>query len=202
MSHDVETSIEGEHFLHRTLWQVVVRQIEHARKNPIGAFYEHLVAMVFAFHTLEAYLNHCGQKLDPKTWANERKVFRSSGFDGKIRKVLELVGFPEPPRETRPYHSVWVLKDLRDMIAHAKTERIEATYRHSTSDEPPLFHETGLSKIVNASAAETAVQDINEFIVTIHELARTLVTNDVWFAGEALGGPLSYTTTGSTIIRP
>lgn len=196
MSSDAVTSIEGEHFLHRTLWKVVLRQIEHANNNRAGAFYDDLVAMVFASHTLEAYLNYCGEKLAPDIWANEREYFRREpyrGFDGKVRKVLQLVGLTEPPRNARPYSSVWLLKNLRDLIAHAKTERIVATYQHSSGD-PPLFHQTGLVGIVSASNASMVRQDIREFIDAIHERARPLVGNDPYFAtDEPLEGVLSYT---------
>lgn len=200
MSNQVVTSIEGEHFLYRTLWQVVVRQVEHAEANPKGAFYDHLVAMVFAFHTLEAYLNHVGQKLDPDTWKDERNFFRKEpyrGFDGKVRKVLDLVGIPEPLRDQKPYSSIWVLKDLRDLIAHAKTERIEATYHHRADQMAP-FHTPYLTKSVAASASALVWQDVHDFIETVHRHARPLVT-DVWFGSEALEGPISHSGGGTRL---
>lgn len=203
MPNDAVTSIEGEHFLHRTLWEVVLRQMEHASNNPAGAFYDHLVAMVFALHTLEAYLNYCGEKLAPDIWANEREYFRREpyrGFDGKVRKVLQLAGLTEPPRNTRPYSSVWLLKNLRDLIAHAKTERIVATY---LSGDAPLFHETGLAGMVSASTASMVRQDTKEFIYAIHERAMTLVRNDPYFAtGEPLEGVFSYTIGTSRASNP
>ena len=62
----VQTFIEGERFLHRELWRVVERQLNHASVTPKGAFYDDLVAMVFALHTLEAYLNFAGERLAPR----------------------------------------------------------------------------------------------------------------------------------------
>jgi hypothetical protein len=46
--------------------------------------------MVFAFHTLDAYLNYAGEHLAPEIWQNEGEFFAKQpyrGFDGKIRKV-------------------------------------------------------------------------------------------------------------------
>ena len=56
-----------------------------------------VVAMVFAVHTVEAYRNFIGECLDPADWADERNYFRNEpyrGFEGKVKKVLELVGLP------------------------------------------------------------------------------------------------------------
>lgn len=53
MTERVRTTIEGERFVHKELWRIVMRQLEHSKKNPSGAFYDDLVAMVFAFHALD-----------------------------------------------------------------------------------------------------------------------------------------------------
>jgi hypothetical protein len=139
----VRTTIEGERFLHRELWAVVERQLGHAAGTPRGSAKDHLVAMVFSFNTLEAYLNYAGEHLAPQIWKDERNFFRSEpfrGFDGKVRKVLELVGLEEPIRTDRPYSTVWMLKDLRDLIAHAKPLKFSYVVEHSADDEPSMFH--------------------------------------------------------------
>ena len=143
----VRTSVEGERFLHKDLWRVVERQLDHALGTPRGAFYDDLVAMVFALHALEAYLNFVGERVAPEIWKDEREFFRNvpyRGFDGKVRKVLELVGLAEPACDIRPYSTVWVLKDLRDLIAHAKPMTFVKVIEHS-SEEELLFLESPLS---------------------------------------------------------
>src|SRR6476661_401985 len=122
MGAPVRTDIEGSRFLHKELWRVVARQLEHGQSTPAGAFYDDLVAMVFALHALEAYLNYVGEHLAPRIWKDERNFFHNEpyrGFDGKIRKILELTHIAEPERDQRPYSTVWLLKDLRDQISHA-----------------------------------------------------------------------------------
>jgi hypothetical protein len=49
----MRTKIEGERFLHRELWRAVGRQLEVAAQYPAGSFSDYLVAMTFAFHTLD-----------------------------------------------------------------------------------------------------------------------------------------------------
>jgi len=137
------TLIEGERFLQKDLWRVVERQLEHATLVPTGAFYDDLVAMVFALHALEAYLNFVGERIAPDIWKDEREYFRKTpyrGFDGKVRKVLELSGLAEPSRDVRPYSTVWLLKDLRDLIAHAKPMRFGSVVEHESNDKPSLLH--------------------------------------------------------------
>jgi hypothetical protein len=193
MTARARTTVEGTRLLHRELWRVVGRQLDQGVAQPRGAFYEDLVAMVFALHTLEAYLNYVGELLAPQIWANERKYFSKNpfrGFDGKVRKVLELVGLPEPDRDLRPYSTVWSLKDLRDTIAHARPERFSGTYEHPGDADMP-FQTTPLDSVATRANAEMARLDITQFIEAIHTAAKPRVT-DVWFGSVALEGPRQY----------
>jgi hypothetical protein len=62
-----------------------------------GSFFHNLVALVFASHVVEAYLNYVGERLAPDIWKDERNYFRKEpyrGWEGKLRKVFELAGLP------------------------------------------------------------------------------------------------------------
>jgi hypothetical protein len=194
------TLVEGERFLHKDLWRVVERQLDHATAMPTGAFYEDLVAMVFALHALEAYLNFVGERVAPDIWKDEREYFRREpyrGFDGKVRKVLELVGISEPPRDVRPYRTVWLLKDLRDLIAHAKPIRLDGVLEHSASEEPAPPR-SPLRDVVTHENAERARDDVQTFADTIHAAA-LLNVKDIWFGKSAFGGTFQYSSSHTTI---
>ena len=196
----VRTQIEGERFLHKDLWRVVERQLEHAVGTPRGAFYDDLVAMVFALLALEAYLNFVGERVAPQIWADERNFFRKEpyrGFDGKLRKILELVGITEPPRDARPYSTVWVLKDLRDLIAHAKPMKFDSVVEHGVDEEPSIFH-SPLRDVITHENAERAKEDIKTFIETIHTAAIPKV-KDIWFGPAALGGTVQHSGSHGTL---
>jgi hypothetical protein len=195
------SSIEGEIYIHRKLWAVVSRQIENATKNPRGAFYDHLAAMIFAFHTLEAYLNFIGEQLAPSIWRDERNFFRKEpyrGFDGKVRKILELCSITEPDRSNRPYSTIWCLKDLRDLIAHGKPEKFSYFVDHYADEEPSLYKEP-FNDLVTHENAYYAVEDIKSFIEMIHSAAKALV-NDEYFCSKALGAIFQHSTTAN--LRP
>lgn len=196
----LQTEIAGEHFMHRQLWRVVRRQIDHATANPIGAFHDHIVTMTFAFHTLEAYLNFLGPRLAPGIWRDERNFFRREpyrGIDGKLRKVLELAQVPEPDRSDRPYSTVWLLKELRDMITHAQAERFSQAIEYPPEYPASLREETRVDympfgALVTAENAHRAATDVEEFIERIHSAAKLLIPDDIWFGAKALSGPLAY----------
>lgn len=195
----IRTQIEGERFLHRELWRVVERQLEHAASNPQGAFYDDLVAMVFALHTLEAYLNFSGERLAPDIWKDERNYFRNEpyrGFQGKLKKVMELAGMPISDTTGRPNSTIELLKRLRDLIAHAKPEKINQIIEHPV-DEEPDFHTTTLGMLITNDNVIIAKEDIEQFIELLHEYAKRKTT-DIWFQGKALSGPLQYNTRHTT----
>jgi hypothetical protein len=194
------TLIEGERFLHKDLWRVVERQLEHAAGTPRGSFYDDLVAMVFALHALEAYLNFVGGRLAPDIWTNEREYFKREpyrGFEGKVRKVLELAALPEPGRDARPYSTVWFLKDLRDLIAHAKPFTFNSIVEHTVDVEPPL-NRTSFDALVSRENAERARDDIKAFAEAIHAAARPKV-NDLWFGEAPFGGTIQYSSGHTTL---
>ncbi len=69
-----------------------------------------MVARVFAYHTVEAYLNYVGERIAPEIWADERNYFKNEpyrGALGKLRQVMDLVGMPWTP-DARPLRT-WLL---------------------------------------------------------------------------------------------
>src|SRR5438093_9995333 len=122
----LRTSFDVLEFLHRELWQIVQDQARISEGREQEWFRPTLAAMVFAFHTVEAYVNYVGEKLAPEIWADERNYFRKEpfrGWKGKLRKVLELAGMEWTPNEP-PLRTVLELRNLRDLIAHGKSERL------------------------------------------------------------------------------
>jgi hypothetical protein len=192
------TEIKGEILLHRWVWRVVTRQLDHARSSPTGASYDLLVAMVFAFDTLEGYLNYVGGRLAPKLWKNERRDKSIRSFSGKATKVFELCGLQEPDKTTRPYKTIWDLQELRDKIAHPKPIRFDRVIYHTDNEPDPNSDHDPLSGLVSLEKTVTAVEDVEELIAAIHNAA-SLKIDDMWFGKEGLSGPLSYAERSTTL---
>ena len=120
MGQRVITSVEGERFIHKELWRVVIRQLEHAKANPSGAFYDDLVAMTFAFHALEAYLNYVGEKLAPDMPA----------WMAGQAEALATSTFIPPSADFVQWHTIvkpWVEKAITGMLPHTTLGRAMAS---------------------------------------------------------------------------
>jgi hypothetical protein len=159
--------------------------------------------MVFAFHTVEAYLNYVGGKLAPEIWPNERKCFSKvpyCGFEGKLRKVMELVGLEwEVEAAKRPLQTILELKNLRDKIAHGKSEKLVGEVLHRNDELSPFPVLTKRSLVTLKEKLAPVLPDVEEFLNLIQVRAQPMVKRDVWFRKEALRGPKTYSVGGTTL---
>jgi hypothetical protein len=99
----------------------------------------------------------------------------------------------EPDSKTRPYSTIWQLKDLRDSISHAKPEKFTLTIDHADDEEPDLFYRK-LDEVVTHENAKFAKEDIELIIEGIHDIAKNKDKSkkDIWFGDRALKGPFQY----------
>lgn len=187
----------GEEYVHKTVWQVVRRQVAHAEANPNGAMLDDLVAMVFASHALEDYANFLGSKIAPALWSDERKQFR--GLAEKLAVLHEKCGLPPPEKGWRPHSTVQELKLLRDCIAHPKTIVSESRQTEYVEGKmPPLFKPSYLEQMVNRERAVRAMEDVEAIAGRLHEAALTRFPN-TGLLPNALEGILWTRSTSSTL---
>jgi transcriptional regulator with XRE-family HTH domain len=190
----VKTTSKGETFPHLLLWEIVEEQAKLASERERDWSRPALVAMVFGFHTVEAYLNFVGERLAPEIWQDERNYFRREpyrGWDGKLRKVMELVGMPWAEPIERPLKTILELRELRDLIAHPKPEKLKSEIIHAEGTEAPPPVSALRSKFTPKTKVITAVHDVEEFLNQVHRLATPKV-DDIWFGSEALRGAQEY----------
>ena len=198
----LRTISEGKTFPHRLLWEIVEEQSTLATEREREWSKPALIAMVFAFHTVEAYLNFVGEHLAPEIWQDERNYFRKMpyrGWDGKLRKVMELVGMPWPEPLNRPLKTILELRELRDLTAHSKPEKLSVDIVHQEGTKRPSPASDFRSKFTPKDKHKIAVHDVEEFINQVHRLAAPKV-NDIWFGSGALRGPHEYSS-GTTTLR-
>ena len=162
---------EGEEYLHKETWRVVKRQLDRSNKSRTGALYDDLVAMVFASHTLEGYLNFLGDKILPEVWKNERDEFKVTGFEGKLGAILEKCGLEPFDKGRRPYATVKALKKLRNDISHPKINKPKTTVVYSAGKEPPMFPKTYLETLVTHNKAVAAREDVQAIVNRIQAAA-------------------------------
>jgi hypothetical protein len=198
----VRTKSYGEHLLHRLLWNVVQDHSERVRELEREWFEQSLVAMVFAFHTVEAYLNYVGERLVPKIWEDEREFFRHKpyrGFDGTLRKVLELVGLSWVSEET-PLKTILELKELRDLIAHGKPEKLKGEFVHPLGTEAPALTSTIRQMVTPKEKLEKVLREVEDTLCQIHSLAKAKIKpDDVWFGNHPFQGTSEWSVYSTTL---
>jgi hypothetical protein len=154
-----------------------------------------LVAVTFAFHSLEAYVNFAGEHLAPALWADEQNSFRKDpyrGWKGKLRKVMELTNVPWEP-DVRPLKTVIELQELRDSIAHGKAERFSGTADHDDIDDsmPSLPNSRIRSMVLPKSRLDEVIGDVRLLLDQMHP-AVAAVVDDPFFKATAVGGPAAW----------
>jgi hypothetical protein len=197
----LKTTFEGMELIHRHLWVIVEEEARRAGESEQGWFNHSLVAMVFALHTVEAYLNFVGEQLAPEIWLDEQNYFRKEpyrGWNGKLRKVMKLVGLAWSP-EDRPLKTILDLKELRDLIAHGKSERLVGEIVHAPDTMSPFPVSTLRSLVAPKEKLTWILHDVEQFLNQIHVLAAREV-NDAWFGTEALRGPMSYSSGQTQLV--
>ena len=162
---------EGEEYLHKETWQVVKRQFDRPDDSRMGTMYDDLVAMVFASHTLEGYLNFIGSTILPEVWKNERKEFKKTGITGKLAAILAECGLEPFDKGCRPHSTIKALKTLRNSIAHPRTCKPKSSTVYSEGKEPPLFPKTYLATLVSHEKAERARDDVRCIVDRIQAAA-------------------------------
>jgi hypothetical protein len=162
---------EGEEYLHKETWRVVKRQFDRPEDSRKGAMYDDLVAMVFASHSLEGYLNFIGDKILPEVWKNEKEAFSGAGIEGKLATISTECGLEPFDKGRRPFSTVKALRRLRDSIGHPKTYKPKSSKVYSEGKEPPMFPKTYLGSLVSHEKARRARDDVRAIVDRIHDAA-------------------------------
>ncbi len=189
----ITTHTEYTTFTHRVLWECVQRQIERAKEKPEGSWYFWLSAMTMGYMVFEAYLNYVGDELMPHVWCDERTFFSRPPYKGSLGKLtflLEKQGIPYPDKNQRPFASVFVLKSIRDEIAHARPHRITESVTHP-SDVIAPFTKQWLENRVNEREATRLLTDLELFLETINSALRSRVSAAA-LASSALKGSMGF----------
>lgn len=162
---------QGPVLVHRELWAVVTGLVERPQSL---ARQEALTVLLFAYHTLEAYVNYVGAFLHPELWQIERTYFRTppyQGLEGKLKKIFELLNRAEPSRLERPYASVWKLKAVHDGIVHSNPARLASVILNQ-SDAMIRLRDDPFQGMASHENAVRAAEDMHALIQEIHGYAR------------------------------
>jgi len=193
---DAKTTIKGELFTHKILWECCELNCQAAEKaaaEKTGTIYWELTEMLMAYLTYEAYINFLGDRVAPEAWRNEREFFNNDpyrGIAGKLKKITEVCYIRDLKKGERPYQTVNELCKLRDYLSHGKPDKYEIEIAHSRRNQPSLFH-SNLYELVTPEKMKRALEDVKSFIDFLHHTAAPYV-KDTLFGDKPLDGIIEH----------
>lgn len=142
--------------------------LDVGKKYNEGSFYQFLASIVFSAFSFEAFMNHIGIKLF-SSWSDiEKKISPIAKCKLICERISLKVDFGK-----RPFQTIEELFEIRNRIAHARTEVIECEYLISDhpDDEKKKrgWVETKWEKYSNMKNAEKAFEDVKQCITLIHK---------------------------------
>ncbi len=162
------------------LWHACEKSLEDAKNTRGSPWYYYFTAMTMAYFCYEAFLNHLLLQIAPDIWANEKEYFSKApykGTEGKLRKVCDIAQLPFPEKGSRRYQQIKLLKELRDFVAHGKTEKHNSVVQ-ATSGLDTLNIQSAIYKLVTKDNTERAIPALKEFIISLNEKVREKVFCD------------------------
>jgi hypothetical protein len=148
-------------------WIAARRALDIARQKQAGNLYFRMMAGVFCAFTIEAFLNHLGQRRIPEWKAFERKL-------GPREKLLMLrttlhLSF-DPSR--RPFQTLHDILKLRDSLAHGKTETVSNNREVRDPDDPSAnYPEPDWKRLCEPTSLTRMVQDAEAMVRALHSKA-------------------------------
>lgn len=148
------------------MWATSSFLLKKGQEDLRGSYHQFKASLVFTAFTLEAYLNHIGEKIFSCWQKYERKPPKK-----KLKKIAKHLGVKVDYRKT-PWKVMNDLFEFRNTIAHGKSGKIEIEKEvplDEFSDEQfGELHLTDWEKYCTPKNAERAREDVNEIIEVLH----------------------------------
>jgi hypothetical protein len=123
-----ETVYEIESKTYAALFHTAWHLLDSAEKTKEGRLLNLQAASVFFAFAFEAYLNHVGAA-ELTFWEEIDRI----SYTDKLSVLAKHLGF-KADKSRRPFQSIKALFDLRNALAHGRTQRV--TVRNSTKEKP------------------------------------------------------------------
>lgn len=160
------------------MWRVSFELLRKAKEDRKGSYYQFMASLIFTAFTLEAYLNHIGQRIFA-CWNDLERLSPSK----KLNVIAEKLGVAKDDSK-RPFQTVSSLFKFRNDVAHGKSVQLKSEDQIRVIDDKfddymhdPL--ETRWQKYCTLKNAERAREDVEKIIKLLHEVSG--ITDDMLF---------------------
>jgi hypothetical protein len=154
--------------------------MQTAQEHRRGNLYTALSSLLLRAFTFEAYLNHLGER-HLKVWDARKRL----GWRKKFATICRLLDFV-PDESTRPYSTLRLLFNFRNLMAHGKSETINEEKEVNSQDADRwLWPLTEWEEFCTFETLEQAKHDITAIVIELHKQAG--LSDDPFAPPEASG---------------
>ena len=140
--------------------------LEITEENEEGNVHTSMSSLILSAFSLEASLNHIGEKLFPFWKEVEKNLSPESKLDF-ICHDLKIT----PDFSKKPYQSFRKVLKFRNKLAHGKTETVKGSWSGKSNDKPISQIETEWQKMCTPKTAKKIFDDITEIVTKLHKAA-------------------------------
>jgi hypothetical protein len=140
---------------HVYCWIAARKALKQAKQQESGRFYACMTAGVFSAFTIEAFLNHLGQRRVQEWNALERKL----GPQEKLILLKQMLHFSADTSK-RPFQTLRDILRLRNSLAHGKTDTVDTNLIvDDPSEEAVRYPKPDWMKLCSLSSVTRMVED-------------------------------------------
>jgi len=167
--------------MYAELWHASKCVLERGIENETGSSWQFLSSIVLTAFSLEAYVNHVGERL-PIRWQDHERLPPLNKLQLVCAKLKVQI-----QKGRRPFQTLQQLQDFRNAMAHGRTKTIEGRpfiYDVDRADARlgQRFLADWEKLIQTKEFAERARADVNRIVAEIHD-ARTDAKEDLFAFG-------------------
>jgi len=130
--------------------------LTHAKRLPTGSFYFYMMAATFSAFTVEAFLNHLGERRVP-SWAS---IERGLGPNEKL-VLLEQALHLSVDRSRRPFQTISDMVRVRNALGHGRTLETLSDIPVASADGWP---EPDWKKLCRPASVSRMVEDADRMV--------------------------------------
>lgn len=138
--------------------------LEEAKDKVNGSYFNLMISLAFSAFTLEAYLNHLGEKVIPFWLTIERNLSPAKKLEIIAVQLAKPIDYGR-----RPFQSFKSIFQLRNFLAHGKTEYLtEESVQFLSDGDKPELPKAQWQKQVTTENVQRYFDDTREIIEYLH----------------------------------
>jgi len=150
------------------LRQVSWHALEEAKEKEKSSYLNLMTSLVFSAFTIEAYLNYLGEKIIPFWSTIERNLSPAKKLEAIAIQLAQPIDFGR-----RPFQSFNSIFQVRDLLAHARTEYMkDESIQVLSENGTPKLPQAKWQEQITIENVQRYLDDTKEMIEHLHHASR------------------------------